>query len=454
MARDPELTNSQLFLDDRWVDDVQRLTRIWHKADIYPEPLVRADKPWETRGLVFYGTVLRLGDTWRMYYCAERDLLCLAESDNGLQWRKPSLGLVDFQGSRENNIVFQGILCPSVMHDPEDTDAPFKMVTQGKFADRPAIQGLISPDGLNWSWLDEPLIPKPPASDVQYLWPRKAGGKYIITHKTSHGQKLARRCVAIAESEDFRSFSDSHLILKSDLADPADIEYHGMVGFPYGDMYLGMAERWVNSPGIMNHIELLLTWSHDRRPWHQPAAREPFIGPTYPWNRGWNTCNSAGPILEGNQLWFYFGGKSGSHFHVKAGPLPFTSIGLATITVDRFASITAGFREGRLVTRPMSWPGGDLLLNASTTRHFEVYPRDGGGSMFIEVWDESGQPVDGFCDADRAVFEGNIPTRGYVDPATILWPGDRSLNDLRGRIIRLVFTMQDSHLFSFRSSRG
>jgi hypothetical protein len=72
--------------------------------------------------------------------------------------------------------------------------------------------------------------------------------------------------------------------------------------------------------------------------------------------------------------------------------------------------------------------------------------------MFIEVWDESGQPVEGFCDAGRAVFEGNIPTRGYVDPATIRWPGDRSLNDLRGRRIYLVFTMQDSHLFSLRSS--
>ena len=61
MKRDPDLARSQLFLDDNWVEDVQRLTRLWHKADIYPEPLVRPDQPWETRGLVLYGTVLRLG---------------------------------------------------------------------------------------------------------------------------------------------------------------------------------------------------------------------------------------------------------------------------------------------------------------------------------------------------------------------------------------------------------
>ena len=33
---------------------------------------------------------------------------------------------------------------------------------------------------------------------------------------------------------------------------------------------------------------------------------------------------------------------------------------------DRFASITAGFMECQLLTKPMTWPGGDLLLNAST----------------------------------------------------------------------------------------
>ena len=451
MNRQPDLTKSQLFLDETWIEQAQRLTRLWHKADIYPEPLVRPDMPWEAPGIVFYGTVFRHEGKWRMYYCVERSILCLAESINGLQWHKPVLGRVEFQGSKENNIVFIGINCPSIMHDPDDCDAPFKMITLGtRELGTGGIRGLISKDGLEWTLLKEPLISKPPASDVQYLWFKKVQGKYIIVHKTAH--ERARRCVAIAESEDFRKFSDSRMILQSDLIDEADIEYHGMVGFPYSDMYLGLAERWVNAPGVMNHIELLLTWSYDLERWHRPASREPFIGPTFPWNRAWNTCNSAGPILEGNQLWFYFCGKSGSHFHVKAGPPRSSGIGLATVTVDRFASISASFMEGQLVTRPMTWPGGDLMLNASTTRHFEVYPYDGGGTMTIDVWDESGKPIEDFSDSNRAIFEGNAPVRGLLDPATIRWPGDRSLNRLRGRSIKLVFTMRDSHLFSFRSS--
>ncbi len=447
MDRERDLTKSQLFLDDTWIEDQQRLTRLWHKADIFPEPVLRPEMPWEGIKLLMYGTVFRFGDTWRMYYATEKhgepSALCVAESSDGLRWERPIVGEIDYQGSKQNNIVMGRVNCASVCHDPEDTEAPFKMITLAPGG----IRGAVSKDGYRWSELGAPLISKPPASDVQYIWGGRVNGKYVITHKTALDR--ARRCVAIAESEDFKSFSESRLILRSDLADPPDIEYHGMVGFPYADVYIGLAERWVNVP---NHIELLLTWSHDLKAWDRPASREPFIGPTYPWNRGWSTCSSAGPIQVGNQLWFYFNGQSGSHFHVKSGPPKNAVIGLATITVDRFASITAGFMEGRLVTRPMTWPGGDLLLNASTTRNLDGYPLDGGGAMSIEVWDEDGHAVEGFSREQRAIFDGNVPTRGTVDPAIIRWPGDRGLNDLAGRRIKLVFYVRDAHLYSFSSN--
>ena len=226
-----------------------------------------------------------------------------------------------------------------------------------------------------------------------------------------------------------------------------------MAGFSYADLHLGLMERWINLP---NHFELMLVWSHDRKTWHRPVSREQFIGPTYDWNQGYLMGASSGPYQVGNQLWFHFtGGRrslGGPHFCVKSGPPKREVVGLATITVDRFASITAGFMEGQLVTKPMTWPGGDLLLNASTTRHFDSYPLDGGGAMQVAVWDESGQPVEGFAGDCAAPFDRNVPTRGTVDPAAVRWPGDRSLEELAGRRIRLMFLMRDSHLFSFRSS--
>ena len=452
MNRPPDLTKSQLFLDDLWIDEQHKLTRLWHAADIYPEPVLRAEKPWEGTSIQV-ATVMKTGDHWKMYYEAHhamhsRPVCCLAESDDGMQWERPSLGLVEYCGNKQNNIlpVESGKSLRQICHDPEDEKAPYKMTCLGPGG----IRGSISQDGYQWTELDKPLISSPPAGDVQALWFNKVDGRYIITHKTNGGR--SRRAVCIAESEDFHTFFDSRLIMKADLIDPPDVEYHGMMGFAYADLHLGLAERWINVP--TNHFELLLTWSHDRKTWHRPVPREPFIGPTYDWNQGWHMGASSGPYQVGNQLWFHFtGGRRRPHFCVKGGPPKREVVGLATITVDRFASITAGFMEGQLVTKPMTWPGGDLLLNASTTRHLDSYPLDGGGAMQVEVWDESGQPIEGFAGESAAPFDRNAPTRGTVEPATVSWPGDRSLSELAGRRIRLMFLMRDSHLFSFRSSR-
>ncbi len=449
--REPDLTRSQLLLDDFWIEDQQRLTRQWHQADIFPEPVLRPEEPWEGTNVTLYGSVMRLGERWRLYYTTykplEDPIMCVAESDDGLHWERPIVGTIEYDGSTQNNIVACPANCPSVMHDPDDTTAPFKMIRVGALGQARGILGATSKDGLHWTGEECILTP---CGDVQSLWPERVDGQYVITLKTARGrERYGTRCVSIALSDDFRTFSEPELIHRPDLVDAADIEYHGMPGFPYGDLHLGMLERWHNVP---NFIEVQLSWSHDLKQWHRPPPTEPFIGPTFPWNLGWSTCCSSGPVQVGNQLWFYFGGRSDCHFHVKQAPPQYSAVGLATITVDRFASISAGFMEGKLVTVPMTWPGGDLLLNASTTRHHDGYPLDGGGQMHVEVQDEEGRPLEGFSGDDHAVFTGNVPTRGTVDLATVRWPGDRSLSELAGRRLKLVFRMRDAHLYSFRSS--
>ena len=53
--------------------------------------------------------VVRNGDRWRMWYSAHDDVgehrVAYAESDDGLRWRKPQLGLVEYRGSMGNNLV-------------------------------------------------------------------------------------------------------------------------------------------------------------------------------------------------------------------------------------------------------------------------------------------------------------------------------------------------------------
>jgi hypothetical protein len=51
--------------------------------------------------------------------------VCLALSQGGLQWRRPNLGLVEWEGSRSNNILPWGenwMRRPNVILDPRDPD--------------------------------------------------------------------------------------------------------------------------------------------------------------------------------------------------------------------------------------------------------------------------------------------------------------------------------------------
>jgi len=93
---------------------------------------------------ILYGTVIKDGDTFKMWYLAmfetkiERGQapgmwrpMCYAESKDGVTWSKPELGLVEFNGDKKNNIcLIEGTPFSltrvndflSVLHEPEDPD--------------------------------------------------------------------------------------------------------------------------------------------------------------------------------------------------------------------------------------------------------------------------------------------------------------------------------------------
>ncbi|MCA9047127.1 MAG: hypothetical protein KDA89_00265, partial [Planctomycetaceae bacterium] len=100
----------------------------------HPEPREIAlvhDAPWEGTGSGYH-SVFQDGDKYRMYYKAwHLDVsdgrvktnshplyCCCAESDDGIHWRKPELGIVSFNGSTANNIVLQPETIGDVTSDP------------------------------------------------------------------------------------------------------------------------------------------------------------------------------------------------------------------------------------------------------------------------------------------------------------------------------------------------
>ena len=168
-AHSGDLRNSQLFLDDRLIDDHVRVQRVWHQPQKYPKPVMEGKYPWEGDCPCLYGTVLRVDGKFRMWYVGTRNSskprVCYAESDDGLQWERPHLGICEFGGNKNNNIVIQPALpdgfiddC-AMIYEPDD-EWPYKLLYWDSLDVNPDHWGIFatrSKDGIHFESLGNVL---------------------------------------------------------------------------------------------------------------------------------------------------------------------------------------------------------------------------------------------------------------------------------------------------------
>ena len=159
-------TRLELFVDDWLIDRLDGATRVLHSPVPQDVALV-CNAPWEGNTSKQI-TVSRDGDLYRMYYrgsqadytpseiTGRHEVTCYAESTDGINWEKPSLGLVEFEGSRDNNIIWDRSGSHNFMPfrdaNPDcDPDARYKAVggTGG------GLHAFKSADGIRWSLMTD-----------------------------------------------------------------------------------------------------------------------------------------------------------------------------------------------------------------------------------------------------------------------------------------------------------
>ncbi|MEN6352802.1 MAG: hypothetical protein ABFD02_05045, partial [Bacteroidales bacterium] len=103
--------NREIFVDHFLLDKLEGTGILMHHP--HDEGIVmHFDKPWEGK-FCGYVTIIKDGDLFRAYYRGkhktsenkELQNTCYAESKDGITWVKPALGLVEVNGSKENNII-------------------------------------------------------------------------------------------------------------------------------------------------------------------------------------------------------------------------------------------------------------------------------------------------------------------------------------------------------------
>ena len=417
---------------------------------------------------ILYGTVIKDGDKFRMWYLAMFEIelkrgqapswwrpMCYAESDDGVNWTKPNLGLVEFNGNKNNNIcLIEGAPFSltkvndflSVLYEPDDPD-PSRRYKAAYIAHPPYddIKGGMSPvgvkehvvattilatsgDGLSWKILgDRPANAEGERFEVTSLY--RFGDHYY-----SHGQLITPwawrpdgsrigRVMLGYRSADFVNWSKAKsfsFARPGQLAEPpikGQQTHMGAGLWNRGNVLVGLYGMWQDAPvkptgkywneGVT--IDLGLLVSNDGVYFREPVPDFKTIprGKEGEWD-SIALLQGHAFVNEGDKTMIWY-----SHWDT-GGKLRNMEIGLATLRRDGFGYLERQFTNttGHCITRPIS--GRELRLFANAENISDKNP------LRIELLDKKDRPVKGYSGKHAA----QLTAQGIRQE--IVWPFTKS----------------------------
>lgn len=450
-------------------------------------PLFQCDQPWESAYMMYVATIIFDEGIYKMWYGttpadhAEGTatwgvdvglLLCYAESDDGVTWRKPNLGLIEYQGTKQNNIVYgrdfngDGYSSGAVFVDPKaPASEKYKLFYKGKArsADDDAhsariselkarfgdgnydnaaftrsskdrgivgMYGAVSPDGIHWTPLVEPLLLHY-SDTLNNVTIDPATGDYVTYMRMRRG---GRRVVGRSETADFRHWPLPTVVLEAPLSrHPGDDIYHGVVAnYPVGsDSYL-MFATFFRQLTDGRHVELAS--SMDGKYWNLlPGHRIVEPGDVDHWTGGDTHIGQGLVPLPDGRVAVPFVGYTEAHKAPRYLGKPHGAPGFVAWEKDRLSAIVAD-EIGSFSTKDLVFEGSRLILNAKTSYT---------GAVQVELRDEDGVPVPGFTFEDADVINGNDVAR------TVSWNGKSDIGAYAGRTISLGVRLRSARLYAF-----
>lgn len=454
-----------LFLDPAAVERLEG-ARLVVNPPRTSQLVITPDRPWEGLMISLYTTVIEEKGVIRLWYiCRDshnRPNLAYAESRDGVNWTKPNLGLVDYEGSRENNLVGVPSLDGAVFRDPHAR--PGEEYVYVGHVHGEGVFRYVSPDGLRWRRDRQALLDFRADTQNVGFWDARIG-RYVLYLR---GWKLAdrwenrlRRVVRLTATtlaepirlarsgrgdnptrpDDLpRIVDELPTVLEADQNDPPGTDVYNLSAQTYPldpRWYVGFPSFFLRERHISDgRLEVHMVGSRDGIHWHRydrspyvrlgladsQAANMVFIGP--------------GIISRGDELWQFGTGFRNRHGEVemrkeRADGAIFRHVQ----RVDGFVSIDFDLNGGVCEMKPVNVTGDQLALNVDTTAL---------GDLRVELRSPDGAPIRGYsigdCDALRTNATG----------AVVTWRGRSSVTSLRGREVRIVFRGSRTKLYSFR----
>ena len=409
-------------------------------------PLLVSDHPAEGNTMSMYGSVVRRPNDglWQMWYTVVTPGkgLCLAyaESQDGVEWLRPELDAIEWDGGRSHLVFDAAPHGATVMYDEreERPDWKYKMLCGARPSHR--ISGFRSPDGICWSPLPRnPVTGSNP--DCPMSLHRAKDGRYVAYHRPNFGDRRVGR----SESWDFLHWSEPKLVMEPDVGDPPQMQFYGLGAIPYGAYEVGTLwiyqtlEDDLDFYKMKGHQVPELAYARSGYAWHRASQGKPWIrrGPKGSWDWGMVQCASS-PVLLDDEVRFYFAASRTAHGRGRAKTRAGNrcGIGMAGMKPDRFVSLQAGTRPATLLTRPFWTACPSFYLNASAAT---------SGSVRVEIADLNGRAIRGFSLKDSVPFAGNT-VRHRLE-----WKSRSNSSKLANRQIRLRVEARNAKLYALSS---
>ena len=421
----------ELFVDDHLISETKGDVS---RQMVRPEPkevVFQTGEPWEGNTSGYY-TVFQDGDLYRMIYrgwqhdakmkAAHKEVTCYAESKDGIHWSKPKLGLFEWNGSKENNIVWLG---PGTHNFTAFRDQNPTAPAESRYKAFGGVGsfggGLVpfeSSDCIHWKLTQNKPVITNGAFDSQNLAFWDVDRNEYRAYWRYFGNGV--RAIRTATSKDFIHWENE-----------ADLKY--LAGTPTEHLYTNAIQKYFRAPHLFigfptryepksQQVEPILMTSRDGELFQRyPDA---VIPRTAPKDRNHNRSNY--------MVWgmFQLPGKPneisvyGTENYYERTP---GRVRRFVYRVDGFVALRGGADGGQATTKPLRFSGQNLLLN------YVVKP---GGMLTVEVLDKSG-----------AVVGRSHPLVGDAVDARVSW---ENLPDVDNSTAKLRFNIQNADVYSFR----
>lgn len=469
----------ELFVDDHLIIKEKTTAKLkMHK----PEPkeiVINHNEPWEGDGCVYH-CIIKDDTLYRMYYSAwemmDKEItalrpnpqkICYAESNDGKIWVKPKLGIQEYNGSKENNILLDdkdGILDSFFVFKDTNPDCPKNEIYKGityignHYIGDQYLWCFTSEDGINFkkAW---PMTNCGRFDTLNIGYWDKHKNQYFCyirdLHNIPTGEDLNKgiRDIRWMVSKDFKTWSAPILL---DFGEGDDYPLYTNVIQPYyraDHILFGFPSRYVEKSQWTSNFEQLsgaemrkkrmklhpryglaitdcvfmssrngINW----RRWDE-AFMTPGIEHLYNWVYG--DCYPALGMIETKSEDPYVTNEISMYAKERHFSMMPAELRRYTIRIDGFVSFNSTYRPCKIVTKPFIFDGNKLSVNFATSAIGYIKIKLTGEGKELNSMEIFGDNID-----RTVVFE------------------DGEIESLAGKPVTMEITMSDADIYSFKFS--